>query len=77
MRALGTPFEKDAKKLHVRMWQALEDEFNKARKHLAAPLRRRARAMQRFTQMKALQTFSSVQAAFQNHFNQDRRLISR
>lgn len=31
VRALGTPFEKEAKKLHVRMWQALDDEFDKAR----------------------------------------------
>jgi len=41
------------------------------------PFRRRARAMLRFRQMKTLQKFSSVHAAFHNHFNQDRHLISR
>ncbi|WP_375782293.1 DDE-type integrase/transposase/recombinase [Brevundimonas halotolerans] len=39
--------------------------------------RRRERAMLRFRQMKTLQKFSSVHAAFHNHFNQDRHLISR
>jgi putative transposase len=33
--------------------------------------------MLRFRQMKTLQKFSSVHAAFHNHFNQDRHLISR
>jgi len=33
--------------------------------------------MRRFRQMKTLQKFSSVHAAFHNHFNQDRHLISR
>ena len=33
--------------------------------------------MQRFRQMKTLQKFSAVHAAFQNHFNQDRHVISR
>ena len=41
------------------------------------PFRRRERAMLRFRQMKTLQKFSSVHAAFHNHFNQDRHLISR
>lgn len=41
------------------------------------PFRRRERAMPRFRQMKTLQTSSSVHAAFHNHFNQDRHLISR
>ncbi|WP_292086359.1 DDE-type integrase/transposase/recombinase [Brevundimonas sp.] len=41
------------------------------------PFRRRERAMQRFRQMKTLQKFSAVHAAFHNHFNQDRHLISR
>ena len=35
------------------------------------------RAMLRFRQMKTLLKFSSVHAAFHNHFNQDRHLISR
>ena len=33
--------------------------------------------MLRFRSMKSLQKFSSVHAAFHNHFNQDRGLISR
>ena len=41
------------------------------------PFRRRERAMLRFRQMTTLQKFSSVDAAFHNHFNQDRHLISR
>ena len=36
----------------------------------------RARNAQ-FRRMKTLQKFSSVHAAFHNHFNQDRHLISR
>ncbi len=41
------------------------------------PFRRRERAMLRFRQMKTLQKISSVHAAFHNHFNRDRHLISR
>jgi putative transposase len=41
------------------------------------PFRRRERAMLRYRQMKTLQKFSSVHAAFHDHFNQDRHLISR
>lgn len=41
------------------------------------PFRRRERAMQGFRQMETLQKFSAVYAAFHNHFNQDRHLISR
>ena len=41
------------------------------------PFRRRERAMLRFRQMRTLQKFSSDHAAFPNHFNQDRHLISR
>ncbi len=33
--------------------------------------------MQRFRQMKTLQKFSGVHAAFHNHFNLERHLISR
>ncbi|WP_269516472.1 DDE-type integrase/transposase/recombinase [Brevundimonas subvibrioides] len=39
--------------------------------------RRRERAMQRFRQMKTLQKFNGVHAAFHNHFNLERHLISR
>jgi putative transposase len=41
------------------------------------PFRRRERAMLRFRQMKSLQKFSSVHAAFHNHFNQERHRTSR
>ena len=41
------------------------------------PFRRRERAMQRFRSMKTLQKFSSVHAQVQNHFNQERHLITR
>ena len=41
------------------------------------PFRRRERAMLRFRRMKTLQKFSSVHAAFHNHFNKDRHLVSR
>jgi putative transposase len=39
--------------------------------------RRRERAIQRLHQMKTLQRFSTVHAAFHNHFDQDRQIISR
>jgi len=41
------------------------------------PFRRQERAMLRFRQMKSLQKFSSVHAAFHNHFNKDRHLTER
>ena len=41
------------------------------------PFRRRERAMLRFRQMKSLQKFSAVHAAFHNHFNKDRHLTQR
>jgi putative transposase len=41
------------------------------------PFRRRERAMLRFRQMKSLQKFASVHANLQNHFNQERHLVSR
>ena len=41
------------------------------------PFRRRERAMQRFRSMKTLQKFSSVHAQVQNHFNQERHLLTR
>ena len=41
------------------------------------PFRRRERAMLRCQRMKTLQKFSSVHAAFYNHFNQERHLVSR
>jgi len=41
------------------------------------PFRRRERAMLRFRQMKTLQKFSAVHASVDNHFNQERHLVSR
>ena len=41
------------------------------------PFRRRERAMLRFRRMKTLQTFASVHGKVHNHFNQERRLVSR
>ena len=61
----------NAKKQKVGRWANNRCENS----HL--PFRRRERAMLRFRQMRTLQKFSSVHAAFHNHFNQDRHLISR
>jgi len=66
MKALG-----NADKQEVGRWANNRIENS----HL--PFRRRERAMLRFRPMKTLQKFSSVHAAFHNHFNQDRHLISR
>jgi putative transposase len=41
------------------------------------PLRRRERAMQRFRQMRTLQTFAAIHSSVHNHFNQERPLYSR
>jgi putative transposase len=41
------------------------------------PLRRRKRAMQRFRQMRTLQTFAAIHSSVHNHFNQERHLYSR
>ena len=41
------------------------------------PLRRRERAMGRFSRMKTLQKFAAVHGTVQYHFNQERHLISR
>jgi transposase-like protein len=41
------------------------------------PFRRRERAMLRFRSMKTLQKFSAIHASVQNHFNQERYLVSR
>jgi putative transposase len=41
------------------------------------PFRRREQAIQRFRSMKTLQKFSSVHAQVQNHFNQERHLVTR
>jgi len=41
------------------------------------PFRRRERVMQRFRSLKTLQKFSSVHAQVQNHFSQERHLVTR
>ena len=41
------------------------------------PFRRRERAMHRFRRMSTLHKFTSVHAAFHNHFNHERHLIDR
>ena len=41
------------------------------------PFRRRERAMHRFRRMRTLQKFTSVHAAFHNHFNHERHLVNR
>ena len=41
------------------------------------PFRRRERAMHRFRRMSTLQKFTSVHAAFHNHFNHERHLVAR
>jgi len=41
------------------------------------PFRRRERAMLRFRRMKTLQQFASTHAAFHNHFQSERHLVSR
>jgi putative transposase len=40
------------------------------------PFRRRERAMRRFRSMRTLQKFSSIHAQVQNHFNQERHLVT-
>ena len=41
------------------------------------PFRRRERAMQRFRQMRSLQTFAAVHSSVYNHFNSERSLTAR
>ena len=73
----------------LRAYSAAMDEIGAAGRHEVGrrlnnraenshqPFRRRERAMQRFRSMKTLQKFSSVHAQVQNHFNQERHLITR
>ena len=53
------------------------DRLNNRAENSHQPFRRRERAMQRFRSMKTLQKFSSVHAQVQNHFNDERHLITR
>jgi putative transposase len=54
-----------------------EGRLNNRAENSHQPFRRRERAMQRFRSMKTLQKFSSAHAQVQNHFNQERHLITR
>ena len=56
--------------------QEIGRSLNNRAENSHQPFRRRE-AMLRFRRMKTLQKFSSVHAAFHNHFNQERHLISR
>ena len=58
------------------LWRAVDHE-GEALESFVTKTRDKAAALLRFRQMKTLQKFSAVHAAFQNHFNQDRHLISR
>jgi putative transposase len=57
--------------------QEVGGRLNNRAENSHQPFRRRERAMQRFRSMKTLQKFSSVHAQVQNHFNQERHLITR
>jgi len=51
--------------------------LNNRVENLHLPLRRRARAMQRFRRMGSPQNFAAVHASVSNHFNPERSLSSR
>ena len=57
--------------------QEVGRRFNNRAENSHQPFRRRERAMQRFRSMKTLQKFSAVHAQVHNHFNQERRLVTR
>ena len=57
--------------------QELGRRLNNRVENSHQPFRRRERAMQRFRSMKSLQKFSSVHAEVDNHFNQERHLVTR
>lgn len=73
----------------LRSYRAAQKEIGGARKQETGrwlnnrvensnlPFRRQERAMQHLRQMKTLQKFIAVHAAFHNHFNLERHLISR
>ena len=48
--------------------------LNNRAEHSHQPFRRRERAMAKFRDVKALQTFASVHASIHNHFNHERHL---
>jgi putative transposase len=58
-------------------WHEVGRRLNKRAENSHQPFRRRERAMQGFRSMKTLQKFSSIHAQVQNHFNQERHLVTR
>ena len=65
------------KELGIADRQEIGRHANNRAENSHQPFRRREQAMLRFRRMKTLQKFSSVHAAFHNHFNQERHLVSR
>jgi putative transposase len=65
------------KELNVADRQEVGRWTNNRAENSHQPFRRRERAMLRFRRMKTLQQFVSTHAAFHNHFQSDRHLVSR
>ena len=57
-------------------WQETGRWVNNRAENSHLPFRRRERAMLRFRRAKTLQKFVSIHASIQNHFNQERHLVS-
>jgi putative transposase len=57
--------------------QNTERWLNNRAENSHLPFRRRERAMQRFRTTRSLQKFTSIHSSVENHFNQQRHLISR
>lgn len=70
------PYRAAIKHLNNLEKQVLGRWLNNRAENSHMPFRRRERAMLRFRQMKTLQKFSSIHAAFLTPVNQDRRPIS-
>jgi putative transposase len=71
------PYSAAMKEIGAADWHEVGGRLNNRSENSHQPFRRRERAMQRFRSMKTLQKFSSVHAQVQNHFNQERHLITR
>jgi putative transposase len=71
------PYSAAMKEIGAADWHEVGGRHNNRSENSHQPFRRRERAMQRFRSMKTLQKFSSVHAQVQNHFNQERHLITR
>jgi putative transposase len=57
--------------------QEVGGRLNNPAENSRQPFRRRERAMLRFRSMRTLQKLSSIHAQVQNHFNQERHLVTR